>query len=555
MNDAELLKRYVQEGSEPAFTELVERHLNLVFAAALRQVGGDRHLAQDVAQTVFTDLARQASTLSARENVAGWLYTSARFAASKVVRTEQRRHAREQKAFSMADPNDDAPAWEQIQPVLDEAIHDLNAGDRNALVLRFFQGKPLDQVGSDLGVTGDAARMRIDRALEKLKKLLGRRGVTTTVAGLAIVMTQQASTAAPAGLSAAIAGAALASTATTSAATFSILEIILMSKAKAALVVAVLAGASIPLVVQQRENSALQERNTQLSQQLGATLHHIDPLMEENARLSNALASVQPSARVDNELLKLRAEVAQLRAEKRATTNAQTMRAQALGDDPLQETLRTLGDRAGRLKARVKDMPERQIPELALVQEKDWLDAVARVAGMETDDHARQALSNLRAAAKGAFGDAMKKALQKFADSNGGMMPANVSELAPYMPETTNIAMLERYKMLQSGMLDAAPRDQALIGESAPAVDDEYDTVFKFHRQGTSSSSVNQVRTELKDAAIAYAKANDGVLPRSPDQIAQYLKRPVDPEKVQRFFNDAPPGVKTLDDLMKLANR
>ena len=95
--DSELLRRFAKTNSEDAFAELVKRHVNLVYSAALRQVNGDAHLAQDVAQTVFTDLARKAGSLSRRESLTGWLYTSAHFAAAKIARTENRRHDREEK--------------------------------------------------------------------------------------------------------------------------------------------------------------------------------------------------------------------------------------------------------------------------------------------------------------------------------------------------------------------------------------------------------------------------------------------------------------------------
>jgi RNA polymerase sigma factor (sigma-70 family) len=550
MNDAELLQRYVQEGSEQAFTELVERHLNLVFAAAVRQVGGDRSLAEDVAQSVFTDLARKAATLSKREVLSGWLYTSARFAAAKIVRGEQRRQAREQNALLMASSNDEGSEWEKIRPVLDDAMHELKAEDRNAIVLRFLEGKRLEEVGAELSVTNDAARMRIERALEKLKKLLERRGITTSAAALGILMSEQAATAAPAGLGAVIAGSAVASAAGASTTCLTILEVILMSKAKAAFVLAVLAGASIPLVMQHRENATLQDQNGQLSAQLAATLEQLNPLTNENQRLSNTLAKVSEQTRGSDELIRLRAEVAHLRAEKRAAATVAGAR-EIAGDEALQETLRSLGAKAATLKARAKEMPEKQIPELALVKEKDWLDSVARVSDLDAEYRVRQALSYLRASAKGKLGNDMQKALQQFADANGGVLPATVSELLPFMPETTTAAMLERYKMVQSGKLDDVARSQAIIAESAPVVDDEYDTEFKFHRQGTSSSSVNQVRDQMKDAVIAYAKANNGILPSSPTQLDGYLKRQIDAAKLQQFFNETPPGITRLDQLME----
>src|SRR5947207_2000438 len=162
MNDSELLQRYSESRCEAAFTELVQRYMDLVYSAALRQVGGDTQLAQDVAQGVFIDLARKAASLSSRTVLTGWLYTSTRFAAAKVVRTEQRRHAREQEAYSMQDQQSESePQWEQVQPVIDAAMHELNEGDRNAVLLRYFEGRALADVGAKLGLSEDAARMSV----------------------------------------------------------------------------------------------------------------------------------------------------------------------------------------------------------------------------------------------------------------------------------------------------------------------------------------------------------------------------------------------------------
>ena len=121
--DSELLQRFARTNSEDAFAELVKRHVNLVYSAALRQVNGDEHSAKDVAQTVFTDLARKAGSLARRENLAGWLYTSAHFAAAKIARTEIRRRDREEK-FMREPVNETAPDadWEKIRPTLDRVL-------------------------------------------------------------------------------------------------------------------------------------------------------------------------------------------------------------------------------------------------------------------------------------------------------------------------------------------------------------------------------------------------------------------------------------------------
>jgi RNA polymerase sigma factor (sigma-70 family) len=212
-SDGELLHRYAQGGSEEAFAELVHRHLNLIYSAAVRQVNGNTALAEDVVQSVFTDLARKAMPLSARPSLTGWLYTSTHFAAAKVLRAEQRRHQREREAQAMHELRQDSGPnrdWEQVRPMLDQAMHELKPADREAILLRFFENRPLADVGSKLGLNENAARMRIDRALEKLRVLLSRRGVATTAA-LSLILSTHAVHAAPAGIAASLTSTAFAS--------------------------------------------------------------------------------------------------------------------------------------------------------------------------------------------------------------------------------------------------------------------------------------------------------------------------------------------------------
>src|SRR5262245_62151621 len=170
-DDAQLLRRYAEAGSESAFSELVSRHIDLVYSAALRQVGGDSHLAQDVAQTVFADLARKARTVSGQRVLTGWLYQATRFASSKVIRTERRRANREKEAAAMQELASDAN-WEQLRPVLDEAMGRLSSKDRDAVLLRYFERKELSAVGDALGTSEEAARKRVGRALERLRRYL-----------------------------------------------------------------------------------------------------------------------------------------------------------------------------------------------------------------------------------------------------------------------------------------------------------------------------------------------------------------------------------------------
>ena len=198
--DAELLGQYAANRSEAAFTELVRRYVDLVYSAALRQLSGDAHLAEDVTQEVFADLARKARRLGRGTPLIGWLYTSTRYAASQVRRTQTRRALREQESHAMnqlLECSGNGPSWSELRPVLDDAIHDLSPADRTALLLRFFEHRSLKDVGQRLGITENTARMRIDRALGKLRTRLAARGIVSTAAALGTAIAQNAVSPAP----------------------------------------------------------------------------------------------------------------------------------------------------------------------------------------------------------------------------------------------------------------------------------------------------------------------------------------------------------------------
>jgi RNA polymerase sigma factor (sigma-70 family) len=226
-SDAQLLREYAESGSESAFTELVARHTDLVYSAALRQVPSS-DLACDVAQNVFTSLARGARTLAGKLNpdasLAGWLCRCTRNLALNLRRDDFRRHSRERQAMENLHPSPEtAPDWDRLRPILDEAISGLNEADHDALVLRFFKNLDLRSVGLALGVSDDTAQKRVSRALEKLRDHLAHHGITTTGAALAMAISANAVQAAPVGLAATIstaatlAGTTLATTTTATA--------------------------------------------------------------------------------------------------------------------------------------------------------------------------------------------------------------------------------------------------------------------------------------------------------------------------------------------------
>lgn len=208
-DDSTLLGRYVRDGDEAAFAEVVRRHVDLVYGAALRKLKGNRARAEDVTQEVFAALARKAAALVKHPTLVGWLYVTVHHAAARLMRSEERREARETEV-AMQQANEPASIdWNRIRPVLDEALQQLKPEERDAVLLRFFERRAFKDVGSALRLTEDAARMRTDRAVEKLRGLLARRGIESTGGALALALTEGAQ-AAPAGLAASVSQQALA---------------------------------------------------------------------------------------------------------------------------------------------------------------------------------------------------------------------------------------------------------------------------------------------------------------------------------------------------------
>src|SRR5262245_10355021 len=230
----QLLAEYREMGSEEAFRELVDDYIDLVYSAALRLVTNDTHLAEDVVQTVFADLARAARNLSPNIMLGGWLHRHTCFIARKTLRRERRRWLREQKAVEM-NSMEDNPGEEMalIAPILDDAINQLAAEDRKAIILRYFEQCDFRAIGTALGSSDEAARKRVDRALDKLQFLLKRRGVALSVAAVSSAMAGHAATAAPIGLAAGIAAGALAGTGASSAFALTAIKIMSITKLQA----------------------------------------------------------------------------------------------------------------------------------------------------------------------------------------------------------------------------------------------------------------------------------------------------------------------------------
>ncbi|MEO7299387.1 MAG: sigma-70 family RNA polymerase sigma factor [Verrucomicrobiota bacterium] len=341
MTDAQLLREYAEHGKNAAFAEIVTRHTNLVYSAALRQVLSPDEAAE-VAQRVFIGLAQGAQKLSLHfaehASLAGWLSRSARNISLNLRRDDFRRHSRERQAMENFETiSENAPDWEQLHPVLDEAMSELNEPDYDALVLRFFQNRDLRTVGIALGVSDDTAQKRVTRALEKLRENLSRRGIKGPAAALTIVLSANAVQAAPIGLAATISTAAiLGGTTIATTTTATITKTIVMTTLQKTLITATLVTAVGTGIYEARQATQLREQNQTLQQQqaplakqiseLQGPLEQIRQLREDRDEATNRLASltneIAKVTRDSSELLKLRGEVGLLRRQNQILAQA-----------------------------------------------------------------------------------------------------------------------------------------------------------------------------------------------------------------------------------------
>jgi RNA polymerase sigma factor (sigma-70 family) len=319
MNDHELLQDYLHNGSQGAFAQLVERHVDLVYSTAHRLVR-DRHLAEDVTQQVFILLARKAGRLGSDTILSAWLYRAARHVASETVRRESRRRRREQlavEAMNQSEPND---AWRQIERVLDEAMADLGAADHDAVVLRYFEDLSLKEVGAALGSSEDAAQKRVARALERLRTSLARRGLTVSGTVLAAAVTSGAVQSAPAGLAPAVASASLAAGAGSSFSS-SFFQVMATSNLKVIAIGAVVVALSVSVALLLNQNASL---HRELAVVRASALEAARSLATNSAASGPKLSSEElRRLRLEHlEVLSLRGRVTQLGNELRQRRGA-----------------------------------------------------------------------------------------------------------------------------------------------------------------------------------------------------------------------------------------
>ncbi len=526
--DLDLLEQFRRGHSQDAFTALVNRHVNLVYSAALRQVRSPQ-LAEEVAQSVFADLARDAGRLKADTILTAWLYQVTRRTAIDVVRKESRRRLREQIAVEMTNMNATASDWLQIEPLLDEAIDTLDETDRAAVLLRYFENKSLREVGQAFGTSDDAAQKRVSRAVERLREFFSKRNVTIGASGLVVLISANAVQSAPVGLVATISAAAvLTGTAVSTSTVIAATKAIAMTTLQKTLVtatVAVLAGAGI---YEARQASQLREQNQALQQQQASLAEQVQQLQRERDDATNRLAALQAentqlkSGQIATELLKLRSEVARL---------------QNAANDPADGAAKLWLTRVNQLKQRLEQNPQAKIPELQFVTEQDWLNAAR--GELNTDADYRRALSMLRSAGEHKVGNMLQKALKGYLQANHDQMPADLAQLQPYLDSPLDDTILQRWEIAPAETVKSLGLGGDVIITQRAPVDDVFDTRWGIGPNGqgrTDFLASTDFYKTLQPVYDAYRAAHNGQWQDNFSELLPYATSPEQQAALQKLI-------------------
>jgi hypothetical protein len=346
----------------------------------------------------------------------------------------------------------DPAAWNQIAPLLDEALNCLEEREHDAVVLRFFDGKQLKQVGAEMGTTEDAARMRVNRGLEKLRKFFMKKGVTLSATGISGAVAANSIQAAPAGLAATITTAALSGTALTTTAAIAASKAMGMTALLKAIIATAFAVGVVTGIYEARQAANARAELHTVQQQQAPLTGQIQQLLRDRDDLASKLDAQRGENEQLNrntaELLKLRNEVGRLRSEARvsppASVNAAAERFVA---------------RVNNLKQYVEQNPSEAVPEFQLIADQDWYSAgdstLDRANSVKPEDY-RRALYSLRGAAESRFGDCVRRALYKYRSANNGQFPDALSQLSPFCDPATMEPILQLYEIRTA---DTLPED------------------------------------------------------------------------------------------------
>lgn len=510
--EADLLRDYAATGSQEVFAALVARHVDLVYSAALRQLRS-RPLAEEVTQNAFLALARHARRLKPDTPLAAWLYVVTRRAAIDTLRSELRRQAREKTAMEISAMNSSSGDWPRIEPLLDTAMEALPERDRTALLLRYFEGKSLREVGAALGTSEDAAQKSVSRALDRLRAFFSQRGLATSATSLATSLSAHAVHSAPLGLGVSISASAAALAPAAALTAAKLLTMTTAQKTLFAVTAALGLGVGLyeyRIISRQHDQLAVAQRDfASLQTQLG------------RLRQERDTAHARWSA-LDNEIEAARAALAR---------SGRTAPAQLAAEADMKAVL----DRVAELKRRIAAVPGKRARAAERLKKEDWIKVVLENP-LQTDADIEKALQEIQDQVKVTWANHVQQALNTFLKSSGGLLPTDPTQLAPFLPPDADASILPRFQMLRTGPAANVPSNAWLVADIG-AVDDDAETLFMFgpgNMQWGSGGERGARRAVLR-AYADYVRQHHRA-PADAAQLQPLLRQPVDPAELKRFW-------------------
>lgn len=439
LDDRELLIAYARNASEDAFTQIVRRHLDLVYSVALRSLG-DSERAKDATQAVFLILARKAKTMPPHTLLSGWLYRTTRYVSLAAARADYRRKLRENTMADLLEPapHDTQATWKQLSPHLDKSLEQLSDSDRNALLLRFFQGKSIREIGETLGIGEEAAKKRVARALERLRQRLAAVGITNSNL-LGAALTAYAVQPAPTALASLACTAGLGSAAAPAATVLmeGTLQMIALTKAKTAALCAAVVLLTAGTATVTVQNAELAETQTRLKQQIAGLQSQQVQTDQFDAQSVASLENENRQLRQQAvELHRLRNEVAQLQRTRSSEPSLGGVRLASL-PEPLREAAETLRESqyakfvAAGAKA-LSELPLQEPERIEYNAEIDFMKHIGLALRIYSTDHGDEYPERIEQLfGTGILNETMERQLQ---DSRYEYIRFNKAETKPQLP-------------------------------------------------------------------------------------------------------------------------